>query len=124
VEVFVSTRIEEIRSGERIESVLLHDGITGERFEKKVDGIFVYIGQDPQTELLRGQVHLDDWGYIVVDDQMRTNLPGVFAAGDVNRKKYRQITTAMADGTIAALSAVGYLSEQAGQCKPAAAVAV
>jgi thioredoxin reductase (NADPH) len=121
VEAFVSTHIEEIRSGERLESVLLHNAATGETFERKVDGIFVYIGQDPQTELLRGQVPLDDCGYVVVDDQMRTNLPGVFAAGDVIRKKYRQITTAMGDGTIAALSAVGYLAQHAEQCEPAAA---
>jgi thioredoxin reductase (NADPH) len=124
VEAFVSTRIAEIRSDGRLESVLLYNTATGETFERKVDGIFVYIGQDPQTDLLRGQVPLDDWGYIVVDDQMRTSLPGVFAAGDVIHKKFRQITTAMADGTIAALSAVAYLAEQGEQCKPAASVAV
>jgi thioredoxin reductase (NADPH) len=124
VEAFVSTHIEEIRSGERLESVLLHNAATGETFERKVDGIFVYIGQDPQTELLQGQVRLDDCGYIVADEQMRTNLPGVFAAGDVVRKKYRQITTAMGDGTIAALSVVGYLAQHAEQCKPAAVAAL
>lgn len=121
VEVFASTHIEEISSGERLESVLLHSGATGKTFERKVDGIFVYIGQDLQTELLGGQVRLDDCGYIVVDEQMRTDLPGVFAAGDVIREKYRQITTAMGDGTIAALSVVGYLAQHAEQCKPAAA---
>jgi len=76
----------------------------------KIHGIFVFIGQTPCTKFLNNQVQLDEFGYILTDEEMHTNLPGVFAAGDVVKKKYRQLTTAMADGTIAALEAKKYLS--------------
>lgn len=75
----------------------------------ETDGIFVFIGQKPTTEFLEDMVHLDDQGYILTDADMHTNVPGVFAAGDVIKKKYRQLTTAVSDGTIAALEAGKYL---------------
>ncbi|MCE1200281.1 MAG: FAD-dependent oxidoreductase [Marinilabiliales bacterium] len=68
------------------------------------DGIFIFIGMKPNLELLREKPVLDQWGYIKTDDEMRTSLPNVYAVGDVISKKYRQITTAVADGTIAAIS--------------------
>jgi thioredoxin reductase (NADPH) len=67
------------------------------------DGIFVFVGMKPNLDLCQG-LKLDQWGYIVTDDEMRTNIEGVLAVGDVISKKYRQITTAVADGTIAAIS--------------------
>jgi thioredoxin reductase (NADPH) len=78
----------------------------------KADGMFVFIGQKPNTAILDGIVELDHQGYIVADGNMQTNIPGVFAAGDVIVKKHRQITTAMGDGTIAALNAVKYIRDQ------------
>ncbi len=68
------------------------------------DGIFVFIGQKPNLEMFSDQLELDKWGYIQTDEDKRTNIDGVFAVGDVTSKKYRQITTAIADGTIAAIS--------------------
>lgn len=68
------------------------------------DGIFIFIGFQSNIDLFRGKLELDKWGYIKTDEDMRTNLPGVYAVGDVISKKYRQITTAVADGTIAAIS--------------------
>jgi len=68
------------------------------------DGIFVFIGQKPNLEMFGNQLELDQWGYIKTDEDMRTNIDGVFAVGDVGSKKYRQITTAIADGTIAAIA--------------------
>jgi len=68
------------------------------------DGIFVFIGQKPNLEMFGGQLELDQWGYIKTDEDMHTNIDGVFAVGDVGSKKYRQITTAIADGTIAAIA--------------------
>jgi thioredoxin reductase (NADPH) len=70
-----------------------------------VDGIFVFIGQRPNTQIFRGLIDLDENGYIITGPNRETNVPGVFAAGDVVQKHYRYLTTAMADGTIAALSA-------------------
>ena len=75
------------------------------------DGVFVFIGQQPNTRTLEGKLDLDSNGYIVTDYLMHTNRSGVFAAGDVIAKKYRQLTTAMSDGTIAALEAVKYIRE-------------
>ena len=68
------------------------------------DGIFVFIGQRPNLEMFGNQLELDQWGYVKTDEDMRTNIDGVFAVGDVGSKKYRQITTAIADGTIAAIA--------------------
>ena len=68
------------------------------------DGIFVFIGQKPNLEMFGNQLGLDQWGYIKTDEDKRSNIDGVFAVGDVTSKKYRQITTAIADGTIAAIA--------------------
>jgi thioredoxin reductase (NADPH) len=68
------------------------------------DGVFIFIGMKPNIELFRNKLELDKWGYIKTDEDMHTSIPGVYAVGDVISKKYRQITTAVADGTIAAMS--------------------
>jgi thioredoxin reductase (NADPH) len=68
------------------------------------DGVFIFIGMKPNIELFKDKLALDQWGYIKTDEDMRTSVPGIFAVGDVISKKYRQITTAVADGTIAAMA--------------------
>ncbi len=68
------------------------------------DGVFIFIGMKPNIDLFRDKLTLDKWGYIKTDEDMRTSIPGVYAVGDVISKKYRQITTAVADGTIAAMA--------------------
>jgi len=68
------------------------------------DGVFIFIGMKPNIEMFRDKLTLDNWGYIKTDEDMRTNIPGIYAVGDVISKKYRQITTAVADGTIAAIA--------------------
>jgi len=75
------------------------------------EGIFIYVGNDPATGFARGQVALDDFGYVLTDDELGTSQPGVFAAGDVRRKGLRQIVTAAADGAIAAMNSEKWLSE-------------
>jgi thioredoxin reductase (NADPH) len=77
---------------------------TGLRTKLVSDGVFIFIGMKPNIDLFRGKLELDKWGYIKTDEDMRTNVPGVYAVGDVISKKYRQITTAVADGTIAAMA--------------------
>jgi thioredoxin reductase (NADPH) len=74
------------------------------------DGVFVFIGMKPNINMFKDKLELDKWGYIKADEDMRTNIPGVFAVGDVISKKYRQITTAVADGTIAAIAIAKELS--------------
>jgi thioredoxin reductase (NADPH) len=85
---------------------------TGKRSELKTDGTFIFAGYQPNTESLEGLVYLNNRKEIVVDAEMNTNIEGVFAAGDCINKKYRQVTTAVAEGTIAALSAAKFLSEK------------
>jgi thioredoxin reductase (NADPH) len=74
------------------------------------DGVFVFIGMKPNIDLFRDKLELDNWGYIKADEDMRTSMPGIYAVGDVISKKYRQITTAVADGTIAAIAIAKELS--------------
>lgn len=77
---------------------------TGEKGELESDGVFIFIGMKPNLDMFPNALELDDWGYIKTDEDKRTSLPDVYAVGDVSSKKYRQITTAIADGTIAAIS--------------------
>jgi len=82
---------------------------TGNITEKNIDGVFIFIGYLPNTETIKDFIKLSDRQEILVDADMKTNIPGIFAAGDCISKKYRQVTTAVAEGTIAALSAAEYL---------------
>ena len=93
----------------KLEKVSIENLATQEITEKNVDGTFIFIGYLPNTETLQGVVELNQRNEIEVDADMRTNIPGVFAAGDCIAKRYRQVTTAVADGTIAALSASEYI---------------
>ena len=96
----------------KLERVHVRDNATGETRDIPADGAFIFIGYAPNTTLFAGVVSLNDNGAIETDDELRTNIDGVWAAGDVRDKKYRQITTAVSDGTIAALSVLEYLSQR------------
>jgi thioredoxin reductase (NADPH) len=89
---------------ENLESVEIKNLKTGKTTNFKTNGVFIFIGYIPNTEFLRGKVELNQWGEIVAKPDMSTNIKGVYAAGDSIAKRYRQVTTAVADGTIAALS--------------------
>ena len=97
---------------DKLESVDIQNLKTGETSLFKSDGVFIFIGYVPNTESLEGLVELNQWGEIVVKQDMSTNIEGVYAAGDSTVKRFRQVTTAVADGTIAALAASNYLHEQ------------
>ena len=88
---------------------MLRNVITGEASDLPVDGIFVFVGQRPNTEFLQGMLELDANGFIVTDEEMRTAVPGLFAAGDVRHKTLRQMVTATGDGAVAANTADHYL---------------
>jgi thioredoxin reductase (NADPH) len=104
-----STQIKRLIIKDRLQAVELENVSTRETDIVEVDGIFVFMGQKPNTECIGGKIDLDEDGYIKAGPLMETNLSGVFAAGDAIQKKYRQITTAMNDGTIAALEAERYV---------------
>ncbi len=103
--------VKSIGGKDAVDHVVLQNVHTNEETHFPVDGVFVLIGLDPNTKLLNGEITLDAMGYIVTDDNMRTNIPGVFAAGDVRKKLLRQIVTACADGAIAATAAEKYIEE-------------
>ena len=95
----------EILGENRVRSLLIKNVKTGELRELPVDGVFIYVGTRPNTAFLEDILKLDPNGYIVTDERMRTEVPGLFAAGDVRKKELRQIVTAVADGAIAAVEA-------------------
>ena len=97
------------RGEQVLERIEVENVVTHERSELETDGAFVFVGMVPQTELLDGVVPLTPQGYVETDDGMGTPVAGLFVAGDIRQKRFRQITTAVADGTIAALSAQAYL---------------
>jgi thioredoxin reductase (NADPH) len=94
---------------ESLESVDIKNIKTGETTNFKTDGVFIFIGYVPNTEFIKGKVELNQWGEIVVRSDMSTNIEGIYAAGDSIAKRYRQVTTAVADGTIAALSVADFI---------------
>ncbi len=106
--------VEKVLGEDRVTGVLLRDLGTGKTEELAIDGVFVNIGHIPDTEFLKGVVDLNERGYIVTDDHLRTNLPGVFAAGDVraDASRYAQAVIAAADGAIAAMEVENYLASQ------------
>lgn len=95
----------------QIEAVRVQNLKSGQTEDLKTDGVFIFIGMKPRTDLLDGLVELAPGGYVPTDESMATTIPGVFAAGDIRVKRYRQITTAVADGTIAALAAQKFVKD-------------
>ena len=108
VEFHWNAKVSEIRQGE----VVVENVISGESQTLPCDGVFVSVGRQPETGLVKGLLHLDDQGYIVADESTRTEIPGVFAVGDVRTKGLRQIVTAVADGATAVHYAEEYLATQ------------
>ena len=92
-----------------LQRMTVEDLATGRAVEVPTDGVFVFIGSEPRADLLKGLVPLDPGGYVVAGEDMSTPVPGIFVAGDLRSKSFRQITTAVADGTIAALTAQRFL---------------
>ncbi len=108
----MSSTIASFYGDEKLEGVKIRNLITGEDTDFRTDGVFIFIGYVPNTEWLNGHVKMNERGEIITGPDMSTNIEGVFSAGDANAKRYRQVTTAVADGTIAALAAADYLHSQ------------
>jgi thioredoxin reductase (NADPH) len=109
INVHWNSIVKGIGGTDKVEHLLLENVVTKATVKVPVDGVFILIGHDPNTKILKGQIDVDEAGYIITDESMQTNIPGVFAAGDVRKKLLRQIVTACADGAIAATAAEKYI---------------
>jgi thioredoxin reductase (NADPH) len=109
IEMAWNSVVEEITGDSLVDGVILKNVKTGEHTKLALDGVFIFVGQKPDSAAFAGLLPLDERGYIVTDETMATGVEGVFAAGDVRQKMLRQVVTAAADGAIAAISAVRYL---------------
>lgn len=105
------TIVTEIRGNDTVESVILKNKQTGEERESAIDGVFIFIGHIPNTGLFEGQLDMDERGYLEVDSYMHTNVPGVFAAGEVADPHFQQIVTSAGMGCAAAMEATDFLEQ-------------
>lgn len=112
IKVIWDSEIRHASGKDRLESLQIENIKTKELTNIKADGVFAYIGMIPKTDLFKAYVNINPWGYIEAGETTETNVKGVFAAGDVRNKIFRQLTTATADGTVAALMAERYIVEQ------------
>lgn len=118
IDVKFNTEILEATGSNLLERAKFINNVTKETFEYNVSpedgsfGIFIFVGYQPQTELFKDKVEMDRYGYILTNENMETNIPGVYAAGDLRPKVLRQVVTAVADGAIAATCAEKYVTEQ------------
>lgn len=115
IETILNTVVTDIIGDKAIEGIKIRNVKTNEESYIRVDGIFVAVGYEPSTELIRGHLELTPDGYIKTHNFTKTSVPGVFAAGDVMDSRYRQIVTAAAFGAMAAMDAIEYLRSQTGE---------
>lgn len=109
IDILYNTDILDVGGESSAEYAVVKDG-SGNVRRLPLSAVFVYIGSEPRTELFRDSVNLDGHGYVIAGEDTKTNINGVFAAGDVRTKRYRQIVTAVSDGAAAALAAAEYIS--------------
>lgn len=113
IDIQLNSKIVAFNGTEKLESVTVENMLTHEQYELKLDGVFIFIGYEANTDFLQGKcIALNERNEIVTNEKLETNIPGVFAAGDALQKRFRQITTAVSDGTIAALYALEYINQQ------------
>lgn len=118
LDIRIRTVVEEVKGDGILESIVFKNLDTNEVYEVEADeedgtmGLFIFIGYQPQTELFKGKVDIDEYGYIVAGESTETNMPGVFVAGDCRVKEVRQVVTATADGAVAAIMAEKYISKE------------
>ncbi|MFA5780539.1 MAG: thioredoxin-disulfide reductase [Elusimicrobiota bacterium] len=106
-----NSRLVEIKGDKKVESVLVENILTSVKTKMNVDGVFMFVGYHPNTEYLTNILKLDENGYTITDDEMKTDRVGIFAAGDCRKKLLKQVITACSDGAIAAFSAEKYIDK-------------
>ncbi|MBV6400140.1 MAG: Thioredoxin reductase [Anaerolineales bacterium] len=112
VDFILNTIVTEVVGAEKMESLKLKNVMTGEETIYKADGLFIFIGHTPNTEMFKGQLEMSDLGYIRVNDKMETSVPGVFAAGEAADPYFRQVVTSAGMGAAAAIQATRFLEAE------------
>jgi len=118
ISFILDTVVTRVLGEKGVTGLALRNVKTGEESTLPVDGVFIYVGNVPNTQLFQGQLELDERGYIVTDRRMHTSVPGVFACGDVQERALPQVATAVGSGAIAAMEAEKYLAELEGRAYP------
>jgi thioredoxin reductase (NADPH) len=119
IDYILDSVLTEIVGKDAVEAVRIKNLRTGEETLHPIDGVFIFIGHTPNTQIFKGKLEMDEGGYLVTDRLMRTSVPGVFAAGEAADPHYRQVITSAGMGAAAAIQANHFLDEVAGE-KPAA----
>jgi thioredoxin reductase (NADPH) len=114
IKFLFNTVVTDILGNEKVDAVRLKNVETGEECDQPVDGVFIFIGHDPNTSMFKGQLEMDERGYIKTDHLMHTNIEGIFVGGEVGDPHFRQVITSAGMGAAAAMSAGRYLDEYVG----------
>ena len=112
IEPVYNSVVEKIEGNGMVENIVIKNVKTGEKSNLDVAGVFMFVGQEPDDDCVRGLVKAEKGGWIITNDKMETSIEGIFAAGDVRSKYLRQVITAASDGAVAAMAASSYINEQ------------
>jgi thioredoxin reductase (NADPH) len=114
IDFILNTTVTEVIGTDKLEALKLKNGITGEETIHETDGLFIFIGHTPNTEMFKGQLEMSDLGYIKINEKMETNIPGVFAAGEAADPHFRQVVTSAGMGAAAAIQVTRFLEAESG----------
>jgi thioredoxin reductase (NADPH) len=117
LEIIWDTVVQEVNGDNQVKSLTLYNKKTDQVSELAVDGLFIYVGIIPNNDLFESRITLDNQGFVITNEEMETNIPGVYAAGDIRKKLLRQVVTATSDGAIAAFAAEKWIQEHIDQFK-------
>jgi thioredoxin reductase (NADPH) len=106
------TVLEEIQGNGTVQSVKMRNVKTGEEEERPIDGVFIFVGHYPNSKFLEGQLEMDEQGYVITDELMRTSVDGIFSAGEIQDPVFRQVSTSVGQGAAAAMQVEKWLSER------------
>ncbi len=120
IEFVWNSVVESIKGEVKVESITLKNVVTGETVETPTDGVFVYVGHLPNNQLFEGKLAMDEEGYLVTDKLMRTSVPGIFAAGEIQDHRFKQAATSAGQGVAAALEVEKFLADLEDRAYPGA----
>jgi len=112
ISFILSSLVTEVKGGKKVEAVKIKDLLSGKESEFSCDGVFIYIGYEPETVFLKGKLQMDEVGFIIANDSMVTSVEGIFACGDCRKKSLYQVINACGDGAVAADSAYKFIADR------------